>query len=498
MRLRGISKRFGATLALANIDLDIKSGSVHGLVGQNGAGKTTLGKVLSGIHERDSGDFVAFGHTVGRWSPRVALAHGIAMIQQELSLVPELSVAQNVFLGIEDQRFGMLAGREGEQFDALNSHTGFRLNASERLGDLRFADRQKVEILRALARNAQLIVMDEPTSALAVDDTQHLRQTTRQLAANGRTVVYISHHLGDVLRTCDRVTTMRDGQIVRTAPAAEESEQSLVTAMLGRSIEITFPDRRAQRTWNTEPLLRVEHLRSLPTVLDVSFEVHAGEIVGLAGLVGSGRSETLRAILGAEPSDAGLVEVEGKHYERRSPRRSLQRGIGMIPEDRQGQGLVATMSVRGNMSLPSIQQFAAWGLIKAQSEARAVARLLQDLSVVPQRVDEDITALSGGNQQKVLFGKWLGISPRLLLLDKPARGIDVGAKRQIYRMIADLAEQGLGVLLVSSELEEVMGLSDRVYLIRAGRTIGMVDPRETTVDQVLFHLFGLSADPQIA
>jgi ribose transport system ATP-binding protein len=498
VRFRELSKHFGATRALVNVELDIEPGSVHGLVGQNGAGKSTLGKILTGIYERDSGDFVAFGHPVRRWSPRVALEHGIAMIQQELSLVPELTVAQNVFLGIEEQRLGLLAGRDVARFEELNARAGFRLEPRQRLGDLRFADRQKVEILRALARDAQLIVMDEPTSALTVDEVDHLHQIIARLAADGCTVVYISHFLDQVLRICDRVTTMRDGQVVRTAPASDESAQSLVTAMLGRSMEITFPDRAEPRASDAETLLRVGHLHARPTVLDVSFEVRAGEIVGLAGLVGSGRSETLRAIFGADPADGGEVEFEGTRYDRRSPLRSLQLGIGMIPEDRRGQGLVSTMSVRGNMSLPSIQSFATWSLVNREKEKKAVARLLRDLAVVPQRVDEDINTLSGGNQQKVLFGKWLGVGPRLLLLDEPTRGIDVGAKRQIYAMIADLASKGLGVLLVSSELEEVMGLSDQVYLVRAGRTIGKLDPRETTLDQVLFRLFGLPTDAQVA
>jgi ABC-type sugar transport system ATPase subunit len=498
VRFRGLSKHFGATRALDNVELDIEPGSVHGLVGQNGAGKSTLGKVLTGIYERDSGDFAVFGHPVRQWSPRVALEHGIAMIQQELSLVPELTVAQNVFLGIEEQRLGLLAGRDLARFEELNARAGFRLDPRQKLGELRFADRQKVEILRALARNAQLIVMDEPTSALTVDEVDHLHKIIARLAADGRTVVYISHFLDQVLRACDRITTMRDGQIVRTAPASDESEQSLVTAMLGRPMEITFPDRAEPRASPAEMLLRVDHLRARPTVLDVSFEVHAGEIVGLAGLVGSGRSETLRAVFGADPADGGVVEFEATRYDRRSPLRSLQLGIGMIPEDRRGQGLVSTMSVRGNMSLPSIQSFAPWGLVNREKEKQAVARLLRDLSVVPQRVDEDINTLSGGNQQKVMFGKWLGIGPKLLLLDEPTRGIDVGAKRQIYAMIADLAGKGLGVLLVSSELEEVMGLSDQIYLIHAGRTIGKLNPRETTLDQILFRLFGLPTDAQVA
>lgn len=496
-RLQGVSKHFGATNALLNVDLDIHAGTVHGLVGQNGAGKSTLGKVLAGVHERDSGSFEAFGHTVTRWSPRVALDHGIAMIQQELSLVPQLSVAENVFLGIEQQRYGLLSEREIERFDALNSRAGFRLTPTDRVGNLRFADRQKVEILRALARSARLIVMDEPTSALTVDEIEHLRSICRQLAADDRTVVYISHYLGEVLRACDRVTAMRDGQIIRTAPVAEETEQSLVMSMLGRPAEVSFPERPPDPGEGAPLLLRVEHLRVAPTVVDVSFQVRAGEIIGLAGLVGSGRSETLRAIFGADASDGGLVETTGRRYDRRTSRESVDNGLAMIPEDRQGQGLVHTMTVGENISLPGIRRFTKRGLIDRGRERRSVAAILRDLAVVPQRVDEDIATLSGGNQQKVLFGKWLGIAPRILLLDEPTRGIDVGAKRQIYEMIVALATRGLGVVLVSSELEEVMGLSHRVHLIRAGQTIGEVDPRVATLDEVLFRLFGLPSEASI-
>ena len=498
VRLRGVFKHFGATQALVDVDLDVDQGTVHGLVGQNGAGKSTLGKVLSGIHERDAGEFVAFGEPVRHWSPRVALAHGIAMIQQELSLVPELNVAQNVFLGIESHRLGFLTEQEVERFEELNTRAGFRLRARARVGSLRFADRQKVEILRALARDAQLIVMDEPTSALAADETEHLHAIVRGLAAEGRTVVYVSHFLDEVLRTCDVVTTMRDGRLVRTAPASQESETSLVTAMLGRSVEITFPARPEPPSEEAESLLRVEHLRALPTVFDVSFDVSPGEIVGIAGLVGSGRSESLRAIFGVDRAHGGTVMVHGAPYERRSARESLRRGIGMIPEDRHTQGLVSTMSVRENISLPSLPRFTSLGFVSRRREAETVAQLLRDLSVVPQRVDEAITRLSGGNQQKVLFGKWLGASPRILLLDEPTKGVDVGAKKQIYEIVARLASQGLGVVLVSSELEEVMGLSHRVVLIRGGRTIGTVDPASTTVDEVLYSLFGLNAQAKSA
>ena len=489
--LRHVFKRFAATQALVDVDIDIDQGEVHGLVGQNGAGKSTLGKVISGIHQRDSGEFLAFGAPVRHWSPRLALATGIAMIQQELSLVPELTVAQNVYLGIEDRRYGFLAGREVVRFEELNARVGFRLSPSARVGSLRFADRQKVEILRALARDARLIVMDEPSSALSIDETRHLHEIIERLSDDGRSIVYVSHYLDEVLRVCDRVTTMRDGRIVRTAAAAEETEESLVTAMLGRSLAIAFPDRQATSTVDPQPVLHVEHLRSEPSVIDVSFDVYPGEIVGLAGLVGSGRSETLRTIFGVDPGSDGIV-VEGRPYVDRSALESLTRGIGMIPEDRRSQGLVSTMSVRENVTLPSLPRFARWGLLNEHAEVAAVATLLEDLAVVPQRGDEDITKLSGGNQQKVLFGKWLGARPRLLLLDEPTKGIDVAAKTQIYDMIASLASQGMSIVLVSSELEEVMGLSHRVYLIRDGQTIGEVDPHDATLDDVLFRLFGLA------
>lgn len=271
-----------------------------------------------------------------------------------------------------------------------------------------------------------------------------------------------------------------------------------MTAMLGRSLDITFPERRPLRVLDAEPILRVERLRALPTVLDVSFDVRPGEIVGLAGLVGSGRSETLRAIFGPDPSDDGEVWIDGRPYAARSPLRSVGLGIGMIPEDRRSQGLVPTLSAGENLSLPSIRRYAPRGLISRTAERSDAATMMRDLAVVPDRFDEDIATLSGGNQQKVLFGKWLATSPRLLLLDEPTKGIDVGAKKQIYEIVVELASRGMGIVLVSSELEEVMGLSHRVFLIRGGRTIAAVDPVVDGLDEVLFRLFGLSDQRGVA
>jgi len=294
------------------------------------------------------------------------------------------------------------------------------------------------------------------------------------------------------------VTVMRDGRIVRTGPASEETSERLVTAMLGRSMELTFPDRPPMPEPRPAPLLRVEHLEAHAAVRDVSFEVGPGEIVGLAGLVGSGRSETLRAVFGRDTADGGEVELLGQPYTDRSPQASVKRGLGMIPEDRRDQGLVATMAVRGNVTLASVDRFVGAGLINHGREAASVLELLHDLDVSPPHVDGSVATLSGGNQQKVLFGRWLSASPRVLLLDEPTRGVDVAAKRRIYRLITELGAEGLGVVLVSSELEEVMSLCHRVYLIHNGRTLDEVDPRSTTVNDVVFRLFGLAGQPMSA
>jgi ABC-type sugar transport system ATPase subunit len=492
--MHGVSKRFGATHAVVDVDLEILAGEIYALVGQNGAGKSTLGKLIGGRYERDSGTFEVFGEPVGAWSPRSALEHGIAMIHQELSLVPDLSVAQNVFLGIEEHRLGILTDRLVDRFEQLNERADFRIDPNARLGDLRFADRQKVEILRALARDARLIVMDEPTSALTVDEAQQLHSVIAWLRSEGRTVVFISHFLDEVLAICDRVTVMRDGRVIRTSRPVDQTKGSLVTEMLGRPMDVTFPPLAPRTEDAAGPVLRVEHLSTRPTVHDVSFQVHLGEIVGLAGLVGSGRSETLRAIFGADRADAGLVEVSGEIYAERTPQESVRRHLGMIPEDRRGQGLIQSMRVRGNMTLANLRPFVRHGLIDGGKEAVAAATMIDNLDIVPRRVEGDVHTLSGGNQQKVLFSKWLNVPLQVLLLDEPTRGIDIGAKRHTYDLIVDLAAKGLGVVLVSSELEEVMNLSHRVYLIHGGRTIGTVDPRETSVDEVLFRLFGISEE----
>lgn len=493
--LRSVSKRFGATQALAAVDLDILAGETHALVGQNGAGKSTLGKIIGGIHTPDEGEIVAFGRPVEHWSPRIALEHGVAMIHQELSLVPGLTVAQNVFLGIEAHRFGLLTGSLARRFENLNKRSGFQLDPRSRVADLRIADRQKVEILRALSRDARLIVMDEPTSALSIDEARHLHGVIRWLREEGRTVVYVSHFLDEVLEISDRVTVMRDGHIIRTSPTADETKAGLVSGMLGRSMELTFPEPPEPPADDSPPALRVEHLAAGSAVSDMSFEVRRGEIVGIAGLVGSGRSEALRAVFGADPADGGQVSLDGEDYADRTPLLSVARGLGMIPEDRRGLGLIGGLSVQANVGLADLRRFVRAGLLSRSLEQNAVRRLMDQIDILPRRPEASVATLSGGNQQKVLFAKWLNARPRVLLLDEPTRGVDIGAKRNIYDLIVALAHDGIAIVLVSSELEEVMSLARRVYLVHDGRTIDEVDTRETSEDEVLFRLFGVDSEP---
>jgi ABC-type sugar transport system ATPase subunit len=423
---------------------------------------------------------------------------GIAVIHQELSLVPELTVAQNVFLGIERHRFGLFDGSVNARFDELNERAGFKLTPKTRVRDLRIADQQKVEILRALAREARLIVMDEPTSALTPDESRHLFDVIHWLRSDGRTVVYVSHFLDEVLDICGQITIMRDGRIVRTAAAVEETKASLVTGMLGRSMELTFPPIPSLPDPDVAPALKVEHLSAGAPVRDVNLQVRPGEIVGIAGLVGSGRSEALRAIFGADRADGGSVALKGEAYTTRSPNRSVGMGLGMIPEDRRGQGLIAGMSVRGNVTLADLRRFVSAGLVSRGAERTAVAGLADRLDIVPRLPERNVGIFSGGNQQKVLFAKWLNAEPSVLLLDEPTRGVDIGAKRNIYELIVGLARDGLAIVLVSSELEEVMSLSNRVYLMHDGTTFDEVDPTQIDEDGVLFRLFGVTDDETAA
>jgi ABC-type sugar transport system ATPase subunit len=489
VRLSRIDKTFGATKVLRSIDLDVRAGEVRAIVGENGAGKSTVGKIIGGYYTFDSGVVEIFGEAATNWTPRRALQRGVAMIHQELQLVPALSVANNVFLGIEDNTAGILKRTEVERFRELDRHCGFGLAPEAIVADLRIADRQKVEVMRAIARDARVIIMDEPTSSLTADETERLHQVIAWLAEQGRTVIYVTHFLDHALRTCDRVTVMRDGAVVRTANTADETKASLVEAMLGEPADIAFPPIPKAPDSATPALLEVTGLSTATGLRCVSLAVRPGEIVGLIGLVGSGRSETLRAIFGADPVVAGEVAIAGKRYDNGSPARSVDQGVVLIPEDRRKQGLVLTQVVRPNVSLPHLAAVSTLGVLRTATERTRTKALIDHLNVTPADVDGVVALYSGGNQQKVLLSKWMFSNPRVVLLDEPSRGVDVGARRRIHDFIVELAAGGAAVLLVSSEIEEVIGLSHRAYLMSGGRTVGEVDPKSTTVEDVLYSLF---------
>jgi ABC-type sugar transport system ATPase subunit len=491
---RGISKRFGGVQALREIDLEIERGSIHALVGENGAGKSTLGKIVAGVYRPDDGELWVEGRAVAYRSPRDALADGITIITQEPTLVPHRSVQENVFLGVEQGAAGMLDERRtARRFAALVRESGIELPGRRLARTLRVADQQKVEILRAIARDAKLFVMDEPTSALTTDEAERLFDLIRRLRARGATIVYVSHFLPEVLSLADTVTVLRDGRLVRTAPTAEETPERLVSAMLGRALDLAFPD-KVPAPADARVVLSVRGLSRPPTVREVSFEVRAGEIVGLAGLIGSGRSELARAIFGADRPTDGVIEVDGRPLTARSPRAAIRRGVVMLPEDRKRQGLLMLRSIVDNVTLPHLGDVSRGGVLSTRAERKRAAELIRRLDVRTRSNGALVNTLSGGNQQKVLFAKWLFRRPRVFIADEPTRGVDVGAKRAIYELIQSLAAEGIAVLLISSEHEEVLGLAHRVLVMRAGRIVAEFDERTMSEDAVLHAAFATTAE----
>jgi simple sugar transport system ATP-binding protein/ribose transport system ATP-binding protein len=487
VQLRGISKRFSGVQAVRSASLEIARGSVHALVGENGAGKSTLGRVISGELAPDEGELLIAGVPVTFRSPRDALAHGIAVVGQEASIVPSLTAYENVFLGAETRRAGFIRRRElRRRYLELTERAGFAVPSQRRGGQLRTADEQKIEILRALSRDAELLVLDEPTAALSGPEAQQLHEIVRNLAGLGKTVLLVSHFLREVLALADTVTVMRDGHIVRTAATADETEGSLIRAMLGRSLSGAFPTKRPSAP-DAPVVLSVRGLTA-HGASDVSFDLHAGEMLGLAGLVGAGRTELARAIYGADRVYRGDISISGARRARLSPRRSMAAGLVMLPESRRDDGLIFTRSVIQNVSLASLSRFSRFGFVKRAAERRGATDALERCTVTG-RFSAPVGTLSGGNQQKALFARTLLRSPRVLMADEPTRGVDVGAKRAIYDMLVQLAADGLGVLLISSEVEELVGLAHRVLVMRGGRIVRELSGAAITEAEILAAAF---------
>ncbi|HEX3790584.1 MAG TPA: sugar ABC transporter ATP-binding protein [Pseudonocardiaceae bacterium] len=487
--VRGVGKSYSGVSVLRDIDLDIASGEVHSLVGENGAGKSTLLKILGGAIRADHGTVSFDGQQTTIHSPRDAIRHGVSLISQEGALVPALTVLENVFLARWSNRAGFTqGGQDRRQFDELIDYTGFRIDPQVRVDTLPIGTQQQVEILRCLARGARVLAMDEPTAVLSEHEKDNLLGLIRRLAARGTTVILVSHFLDEVLSVAEKVTVLRDGQLVITDDAVNQTPNTLVGHMVGRQVDVLHPEPDPVPADAPVRLAARGLRRGLVDGVDLS--VRAGEILGIAGLVGSGRTETLRLLFGADKATEGVVEIDGTAHARLSPLRSMRAGVAMVPESRKEQGLVMARSVRENVALASLGKRRFGPFVRPGPEKSAVDDVSRSVDIRAAKIDAAIETLSGGNQQKALFAKWLLRKPRVLLIDEPTRGVDVAAKTQIHNLIVELAKEGMAVVVVSSEIEELLGLAHRVLVLRHGRPAGEFTrgaPREAVLAVAFGH-----------
>jgi rhamnose transport system ATP-binding protein len=484
MELRDVSKSYGAVKALRDGNISLRAGEVRAVMGENGAGKSTLVKVLGGVVRRDIGEMLVEGEPVDFHSPHDARDAGIAVIYQEPTLFPDLSVAENVVMGYHPLRAlkRIDRGAMHKHVQALLERLGVGLDPERPVRGLSIADQQIVEIAKALSFDARVLIMDEPTAALSGPEVERLFTVVRTLREHGAAVLFISHRLDEVFSICDTVTVMRDGAVVHDARIADMTPDEMVRRMVGRELSALFPKQDAEvgRT-----VLKVHRLTREGVFFDVSFEVRAGEIVALAGLVGAGRSEVARGIFGIDKPDAGHVELEGSRLPPGRPQAAMRAGIGFVPEDRRQQGLVMDLSIARNTALTRLGSLSRLGIIRGADEGRLAREWGERLQLKFHRLDDPVATLSGGNQQKVVLGKWLATNPKLLIVDEPTRGIDVGTKAEVHRLMSELAGRGVAVLMISSELPEVLGMADRVLVMHEGRLTGELTRAEADEESVI-------------
>jgi ribose transport system ATP-binding protein len=492
LEMRGITKRFNGVAALQNVNLTIYPGEVHALMGENGAGKSTLMKILAGAYIADEGEIFINGRPANITDPSTARRAGINLIYQELNVAPNLTVAENIFMGSELRR-GQMLDRGAMQTRATEvlQRLGASFTPSTLVSSLSIAEQQQVEIARALKDNSRILVMDEPTAALSDRETERLFEVIRTLRTNGIAIIYISHRMEEVYALANRVSVLRDGQYVGSLDRSELSPDRLVQMMVGRPMQDFYEHRHQPVVGNV--VLEVRNLTDGRKVQPTNLELRAGEIVGLSGLVGAGRTELSRLIFGADPKTGGEVWLNGKKLEIRSPKDAISVGIGYVPEDRKDQGLFLEMSSSKNIILNTIDRDAKAGVINWRSVGIIADTAVRDLKIRLANLEVRAIDLSGGNQQKLLLARWLAIKPRVLLLDEPTRGVDIGAKSEIYRIISDLAQEGVAILMVSSELTEIVGLSDRVLVMRQGRLVGELGgatDRQITQENIMAYATG--------
>jgi rhamnose transport system ATP-binding protein len=488
LQLKGIQKRFAGVHALRGVNFEVMPGEIHALLGENGAGKSTLIKTMAGVHKPDEGEIIIAGQSVSFANPREAQARGINVIYQELSLYPELTVAENIFMGhapyrraglIKVMDWQTMNCRAKELLAELDVHD---LDVTRKVGSLNVGNRQRVEIAKALSLEAKLLIMDEPTAALTETDVEQLFRITRLLRKRGVGIVYISHKLVEVFELADRVTVLRDGQYIGTKSVANTTERELISMMVGRTIENLFPKQEAKIG---KVVLEIKNLIRQPLTKNVSFNVRAGEILGIAGLVGSGRSETAQVIFGILPAQSGEILLEGKPVKITRPADAVAHGIAYVPEDRGTQGLIKQMCIRENVSLSVLGELSRSSFIDQAKEKELAQKSIEQFDIRAYGGEQIVNKLSGGNQQKVVLSKWLASNPKVLIMDEPTRGVDVGAKSEIHRLMSKLAaERGLAIIMISSELPEVLGMSDRILVMRSGKIVAEFSREEATQELV--------------
>ena len=485
LEVRRGTKRFPGALALDDVSFELKPGEVHALVGENGAGKSTLIKVLTGLYSPDEGEILYDGEEVRFGSPGESQAAGISTIYQEVNLIPRLSVAQNVFLGREPRnRFGLIdVSRMNREAREILGRYGIEAGVTAPLNTLSLGLQQMVAITRAVSIEARVVIMDEPTSSLEAREVETLFGVIRQLRGNGISVIYVSHRMEELYEICDTVTVLRDGRLVHTGPLADLSRLELVSLMLGRELDevreggaTSFGEK--ERETGREPILEADNLIQRPLLHDISVDVKPGEILGFAGLLGAGRTETAKAIFGADPLDSGSVKVGGKEIRTGSPASAIKAGVAFLPEDRKSEGVIPDLSVKENIVAAALPKLSRAGLVSDKAQDELVERFMKDLDIKASGPDQPVGELSGGNQQKVLLARWLCMNPKVLILDEPTRGIDVGAKAEIQKLVDGLARDGLGVVFISSELEEVVEGSDRAVALKEGAVVGVLSGDE--------------------
>lgn len=490
LRVKEISKSFSGVKALDNIHFDLKKGEVHALMGENGAGKSTFMKILIGLVTPDSGEILMEGNTMVGNNVNETLKKGISMIHQEILIIPGLTVAQNIFLGREREvsgKSGILSGwlndREiNRKAAALLVRLGVNIAPKAKMKHLSVAQMQMVEIAKAVSNNAKIIIMDEPTSAISDKEVNTLFQIIRDLKAEGVSIIYISHKMDEIFRISDTVTVLRDGKYVGTQNAAELDQNALIAMMVGREIDQMFPE-AAQAVG--EEVISVQNLGKTGKFSNISFNVKSGEILGLAGLMGAGRTEIARAIFGLDQWDEGEITIKQSPLRARTPREAIDRGIGYVSEDRKGLGFVPRMSVKDNITLSSMKNHRKGGFIDTHSEQSVTEKMIADLKIKTAGTGQHVAYLSGGNQQKVVIGKVLLASPEIIILDEPTRGVDVGAKFEIYKLIRSLADRGMAIIMISSELPEILGLSDRILVLSKGKQTALLSKAEATQELIM-------------